>query len=139
MNVSGPSAFTPVWGAGATSSTATSRISRVDDGEHINIYAKLTASDRELIYQATGWRMPDGFGENPGQDGLHPQMAGMLALDRHAGRLGPGQDVTAAYIKDMAQQYQRASLDGSNPYRGEEWDKALAYLESKGRRTDVSA
>jgi len=143
MSISGPSALNPIWTSRVSPAAAT-RAGSVEDGEHINIFAKLTPADRELIYQSTGWRMPDGFGEGGNEGGnqeavMIPKMAAILAMDRQAGRLGLGQEVTAAYIRDAVQQYQRTSLDGSNPYRGEEWDKALAYLASKGGRTDVNA
>jgi hypothetical protein len=97
-------------------------------------FDQLTGADRELIFQATGQRIPPGFDpvrEKP------TAFAAALAAERAGGRLAPGQPVTGVYLKDLHHRYQR--VPGPNPVTPY-LEKALAYLNASGnRRIDVSA
>ena len=63
--------------------------------------------------------------------------AAAIAAERAAGRLAPGQPVTAVYLKDLNRRFARAGA--ANPV-GPYLDKALDYLARSGaRRIDVSA
>ena len=101
---------------------------------HRNDFDQLTGADRELIYQATGQRVAPGF--DPTREPT-TTFAAALAAERAAGRLAPGQPVTAVYLKDLNRRFDRSG--GANPvapYLG----KALDYLSRSGaRRIDVSA
>ncbi|WP_250033457.1 hypothetical protein [Paractinoplanes maris] len=91
----------------------------------------LTGRDRELIFQVTGVR-------DPAQQGA-TAFAAILAAERAAGRLAPGQEAGALYLKDLNRRYERTG--GPNPVAAY-LSKALAYLsESQGgaSRIDVSA
>ena len=91
---------------------------------------RLTATDRELIFQVTGQRI------QPGMDQPTPFAAG-IAADRTSGRLLPGQEVTAVYLKDLDHRYQQAG--GTSPV-AEYLDQAVTYLARTGaRRIDVTA
>lgn len=99
-----------------------------------NDFDHLTGADRELIFQATGQRVPPGF--DPAKE-TTTGFAAAIAAERAGGRLQPGQPVTAVYLKDLNRRYQRAS--GPNPV-APHLDKAVAYLSASGaRRIDVSA
>jgi hypothetical protein len=99
-----------------------------------NDFEALTASDRELIFQATGQRLGADFDATKEKP---TSFATALATERAVGHLAPGQPVTGFYLKDLHHRYQRASAPSPiGPYL----DKALAYLERSGpRRIDVSA
>jgi len=91
----------------------------------------LTGRDRELIFQVTGLR-------DPAQQSA-TAFAAILAAERAAGRLAPGQEVTGLYLKDLNRRYERTG--GPNPVAGL-LPKALTYLaQSQGAasRIDVSA
>ncbi|XVU23404.1 hypothetical protein ACQPZJ_40095 [Actinoplanes sp. CA-054009] len=95
----------------------------------------LTGSDRELIFQVTGQRV--GLGFDPAKD--HPTaFAAIIAAERAAGRLAPGQEASALYVKDLNRRYERTG--GPNPV-APYLDKALAFLAqtTAARRIDVSA
>jgi hypothetical protein len=99
-----------------------------------NDFDHLTAADRELIFRATGQRLGPGF--DPAKE-TTTGFAAAIAAERAAGRLAPGQPVTAVYLKDLNRRYQRTA--GPNPV-APYLDKAVAYLSSTGdRRIDVSA
>jgi hypothetical protein len=101
---------------------------------HGTDFDHLTGADRELIFRATGQRIGPGF--DPAKE-TTTGFAASLAAERAAGRLAPGQPVTAVYLKDLNRRYQRAA--GPNPV-APYLDKAVAYLSSTGdRRIDVSA
>ena len=101
---------------------------------HRNDFDHLTGADRELIYQATGQRVAPGF--DPTREPA-TTFAAALAAERAAGRLAPGQPVTAVYLKDLNRRFDRSG--GANPV-GPYLDKALDYLARSGpRRIDVSA
>lgn len=92
-------------------------------GEH------LTGRDRELIFQVTGQRDPVK------QAGT--AFAAILASERAAGRLAPGQEASALYLKDLNRRYERTG--GPNPI-APFLPKALDYLsQGGGNRIDVSA
>ncbi len=99
-----------------------------------NDFDQLTESDRELIYSVTGQRVSPGFDveqEPP------TRFAATIAADRATGRLTAGQEVTAVYLKDVHQQYERA---GATSPVAEHLDAAVAYLARIGaRRIDVTA
>jgi hypothetical protein len=99
-----------------------------------NAFDDLTAADRELIFQATGQRLAPGF--DPVREST-TGFAAALAAERAAGRLAPGQPVTAVYLKDLNRRCERAP--GPNPLTPY-LDKAVAYLSRGGaRRFDISA
>ena len=98
--------------------------------------ASLTDRDRELIYQATGQRIRTG----EANQGWINSLAAAIAADRAAGRLSPGQEVTAMYLKDLARRYDQ-NPTGRNPVTGY-LEPALRYLSQHGGgggRLDVSA
>jgi hypothetical protein len=104
------------------------------DKTHRNDFDHLTGADRELIYQATGQRVTPGF--DPTREPT-TTFAAALAAERAAGRLAPGQPVTAVYLKDLNRRFDRSG--GANPV-GPYLGKALDYLARSGaRRIDVSA
>ncbi|MFF0373292.1 hypothetical protein [Actinoplanes missouriensis] len=97
--------------------------------------ASLTDRDRELILQATGQSIKPG---EPNAGWIN-SLAAAIAADRTAGRLAPGQEVTAAYLRDLSRRYDRAG--GRNPVAGY-LEPALRHLEKQGAgggRLDVSA
>jgi hypothetical protein len=99
-----------------------------------NVFDGLTAADRELIFQVTGQRLEPGF--DPARESVS-RFAASIAGDRAAGRLAPGQEVTAVYLKDLDRRYARAG--GPNPI-GAHLDSAVGYLARTGvRRIDVTA
>jgi hypothetical protein len=97
--------------------------------------ASLTDRDRELIYQATGQRIRAG----ETNQGWINSLAAAIAADRAAGRLAPGQEVTALYLRDLARRYDQNPA-GRNPVTGY-LEPALRYLAQRGGggRLDVSA
>ena len=104
------------------------------DGER-NDFDSLTGSDREPIYQVTGQRVAPGF--DPHRE-PPSAFAAILAAERASGRLAPGQDASALYLKDLNRRYERTG--GPNPMTPY-LTKALDYLSRAGsaRRIDVSA
>jgi hypothetical protein len=107
---------------------------RADRSAERNDFEKLTAADRELIFQVTGQRLGPGF--DPAREGT-TGFAAVLAAERAAGRLAIGQEVTAVYLKDLDRRYERTGA--ANPVAGH-LDKAVDVLARSGaRRIDVSA
>lgn len=99
-----------------------------------NDFDSLTGTDRELIFQVTGQRVAPGF--DPAREAPSP-FAAILAAERASGRLAPGQEASALYLKDVNRRYERTG--GANPMT-HYLEKALAYLARSGaRRIDVSA
>lgn len=96
--------------------------------------ASLTDRDRELIFQATGQRI--GTGTN---QGWINSLAAAIAADRTSGKLAPGQEITALYLKDLERRYDQSST-GRNPVSGY-LEPALRHLSQHGGpgRLDVSA
>jgi len=78
----------------------------------------LTPSDREIVFQATGHRVDE-------DSQLVSMFAVAIAQDRKNGYLSAGQDVSAAYLKEMATTYANKQYDQSY---GAATSKALAYL-----------
>jgi hypothetical protein len=114
-------------------SAAPARAGRVEKTPR-NDFDRLTATDRELIFQVTGQRVRAGF--DPEQERPTP-FAAAIAADRAAGRLSPGQEVTAVYLKDLHHRYEAA--DTVSPVAGH-LDQAISYLARSGaRRIDVTA
>ena len=129
MSVSGlGSAHTP-----RTPVTPTNRPQRAEKS-HRNDFDHLTGADRELIYHATGRRVAPGF--DPAREST-TTFAAALAAERAAGRLAPGQRVTAVYLKDLNRRFDRTG--GANPVTPY-LAKALDYLSRIGLSgVDVSA
>ena len=99
-----------------------------------NDFDSLTGTDRELIYQVTGQRVVPGF--DPQRESP-TAFAAIIAAERASGRLAPGQEASALYLKDLNRRYELSG--GPNPMT-RYLDKALAYLSRSGaRRIDVSA
>ncbi|MBM2621504.1 hypothetical protein JIG36_38970 [Actinoplanes sp. LDG1-06] len=89
----------------------------------------LTGRDRELIFQVTGQRDPSKQSATA--------FAAILSSERAAGRLAPGQEATALYLKDLNRRYEQTG--GPNPVAAF-LPKALDYLsQGGGSRIDVSA
>ena len=123
-------------GSAHTPRTPTAPANRAQRTErpHRNDFDHLTGADRELIFQATGQRVAPGF--DPTREPT-TTFAAALAAERAAGRLAPGQPVTAVYLKDLNRRFDRSGA--ANPV-GPYLDKALDYLARSGaRRIDVSA
>jgi hypothetical protein len=98
--------------------------------------ASLTDRDRELIYQATGQRIRAG----ETNAGWINSLATAIAADRAAGRLAPGQEITAMYLRDLFRRYDQ-NPTGRNPIAGY-LEPALRHLEQSsagGGRLDVTA
>jgi hypothetical protein len=94
-------------------------------------FDQLTPADRDLIEQVTGQRIGPGFdptAETPSG------FAATIAGERASGRLAPGQEVTAVYLKDLDHRYQRAGHNPIAPYL----EKAVGHLRGN-RHFDVSA
>jgi hypothetical protein len=94
-------------------------------------FEQLTPADRDLIQQVTGQRIGPGFdpvAETPSG------FAAAIASERATGRLAPGQEITAVYLKDLHHRYQRADRNPVAPYL----DKAVGHLRGN-RHFDVSA
>ncbi|MGX6607599.1 hypothetical protein ACWKSP_36555 [Micromonosporaceae bacterium Da 78-11] len=115
--------------------TMAARVGRVEKAAPNGTdFDRLTSADRELIFQVTGQRI--GPGSDPARDQI-PHFAAVIAADRAAGRLIPGQEVTAVYLKDVNHRYEQAG--GPNPV-AEHLDQAVGYLARSGaRRIDVTA
>lgn len=114
-------------------SAAPARTARVEKAPR-NDFDRLTGADRELIFQVTGQRIRPGF--DPARDQPTP-FAASIAADRAAGRLLPGQEVTAVYLKDLDHRYEQAG--GPSPV-ADHLDRAVTYLARTGaRRIDVTA
>jgi hypothetical protein len=98
-----------------------------------NGFDQLTEADRALIQHVTGQRITPGF--DPATEPV-TAFAATLAAERAAGRLSPGQEVTAVYLKDLDRRLQRT---GRNPI-GPHLDKAVDFLQGSGpSHFDVSA
>lgn len=105
-----------------------------DHAAERNDFDKLTATDRELIFQVTGQRLAPG--SHPAREGT-TGFAAALAAERAAGRLLPGQEATAVFLKDLDRRYERTgAANPITPYL----TKAVDYLARSGaRRIDVTA
>lgn len=136
MNIHRSVSTPAVRGVTPTSATNGTR-NTVDAVGSGNVYDYLTDADRELIFQATGRRVEPGF--DPRKGGLTSIFAHQVATDRRLGVLAPGQDISAAYLRDGALRYEAAKT-GFNPFSGPIMDKALAYVAAhSGGHVDVGA
>ncbi len=87
----------------------------------------LTDSDRELIFVATSERIPDPV---PDEGMLVSFYVLQIAMDRIAGPLSDGRDVSIPYAEDVYTAYDEGCQDG-NPMSGDLLDLTLAYLVGK--------
>ncbi|MDO5696994.1 MAG: hypothetical protein Q4G51_03360 [Dermatophilus congolensis] len=87
----------------------------------------LTASDRELIFVATSERIPE---EIPAEGMLVSFYVLQIAMDRLAGPLKDGSDVSIPYAEAVYSAYEEGCADG-NPISGDLFDLTLAYLVGK--------
>lgn len=87
----------------------------------------LTASDRELIFVATSERIPH---EIPDEGMLVSFYVLQIAMDRLAGPLKDGADVSIPYAEAVFTAYEETCPDG-NPLSGDLFDLTLAYLVGK--------
>ena len=107
-------------------------VERVDRAERSRTgFDQLTEADRSLIQHVTGQRIGPGF--DPSAE-PPSQFAATIAGERAAGRLAPGQEVTAVYLKDLDRRYQRTTRNPIGPYL----DRAVGHLGGN-RHFDVSA
>jgi hypothetical protein len=117
----------------STPSTAGLTLSRTsaprpDEGPPAdNFMSALTASDRDVVYQATGRRVDEN-------STLVPMFAVEIALDRKSGNLSTGQEVSSAYLRAMATTY--AGKEHEQSF-GVAISKALSYLAAQAPRTGV--
>lgn len=86
--------------------------------------AGLTESDRELIFVATGERIPNDI---PAEGMLVSFYVLQIAMDRLAGPLKDGRDVDIAYAESVYTSYEEGCADG-NPMSGDLLDLTLAFL-----------
>lgn len=84
----------------------------------------LTASDRELIFVATSERIPH---EIPDEGMLVSFYVLQIAMDRLAGPLRDGEDITVPYAESVYCAYEEGCADG-NPLSGDLLDMTLAFL-----------
>ncbi|PPK90872.1 hypothetical protein CLV92_1212 [Kineococcus xinjiangensis] len=134
MNISGASTTNAAWGVSATSSTSRASASSADGGD--DTLARLKESDWQLIEHATGWTRPADFDPRH-PDGPVPLLAGTIAMSRGTDQLGTNQEITGAWLKAQAMRYQQAAI-ADHPFSGAVMERALAYLDSKGRGTDLN-
>ena len=87
----------------------------------------LTPSDREIVFQATGYRVDE-------DSQLVSMFAVAIAQDRKTGYLSAGQDISSAYLQEMATTYSHKQYDQSY---GVATGKALAYLATFAPRTGI--
>ena len=92
-----------------------------------NLMSFLTPSDREIVFQATGYRLDE-------DSKLVSMFAVAIALDRKSGYLSAGQDISSAYLNEMASTYADKRYDQSY---GAATGKALAYLATLTPRTGI--
>lgn len=85
---------------------------------------RLTDSDRELVHVVTGERLPIDV---PEAGVLVSFFVVQLAADRAVGALPPGADVSIPYVEHVFETYEE-SCDAGNPFSGDLFDIALAFL-----------
>lgn len=99
----------------------------------LNDFRYLTDSDKQLLQFATGEVVEPGLVDRTGAASAFTQQ---LALDRRTGELGPHQEVTGVYLRNAAaalEDFGAGRPGFRNPYSGEVFDKALAWLDAHGR------
>jgi len=92
-----------------------------------NLMSFLTPSDREIVFQATGHRVDES-------SKLVSMFAVSIALDRKSGYLSAGQDISSAYLQDLATTYAAKQYEQSY---GAATSKALSYLATLAPRTGI--
>lgn len=92
-----------------------------------NLMSFLTPSDREIVFQATGYRLDE-------DSKLVSMFAVSIALDRKSGYLSAGQDISSVYLQDMATTYAAKQYEQSY---GVATSKALSYLATLAPRTGI--
>ena len=101
---------------------------RVADGQETKPYiAALSASDKELVFQATGQRV----GEH---SDIVPLFAVEIGLDRMSGRLPQGGEITPSYLRDMASKYESSENTASF---GAAISNALKYLTTQAAKSGL--
>lgn len=83
--------------------------------------ARLTATDLEVIYQATGERIDEN-------SKLIPLMAFDVASDRENGRLEAGQPIDIAYLTELLDRYERSNVED----QADQARRAIEYLAQRG-------
>ncbi|MDO5627038.1 MAG: hypothetical protein Q4G43_01845 [Mobilicoccus sp.] len=104
----------------------------------LNDFRYLTHTDKDMLRYATGEVVEPGLIDRRGAASAFTQQ---LALDRRTGELAPHQDVTAVYLRNASaalEEFGAGRRGFSNPYSGEVFDRAVAWLEANGRgRADI--
>ncbi len=113
----------------ALSRTSAPRATEEQPGD--KLMSLLTASDREVVYQATGRRVNDS-------SKIVSMFAVEIALDRQSGYLLAGQEISPAYLQLLATKY--AGDEYSQSF-GVAIDNALSYLTGQAPQAalDVTA
>lgn len=104
----------------------------------LNDFRYLTDSDKRMLAAVTGEKIEPGFTDRGGSASA---FALQLALDRRTGELAPDQPVTSVYLRNAAEQLDRANAGRTgfaNPYAGEVMEQAVAWLDAHGEhRADL--
>ncbi|WP_168583029.1 hypothetical protein [Gephyromycinifex aptenodytis] len=104
----------------------------------LNDFRYLTDSDKDLLRDVTGEVVEPGLIDRAGAASAFAQQ---LALDRRTGELAPNQHVTGVYLRNAAAELEKFGEQRpgfTNPYSGEVFDAALAWLDARGRaRADI--
>lgn len=104
----------------------------------LNDFRYLTESDKDLLRYATGEVVEPGLIDRRGAASAFTQQ---LALDRRTGELSPSQPVTSVYLRNAAAtlaEFGEGRPGFNNPYSGEVFDRAVAWLDAHGRsRADI--
>lgn len=99
----------------------------IEEPSTYNLMSALTASDREIVYQATGRRVDEN-------SKLVSIFAVEIALDRQSGYLSAGEDISPAYLQQMATKY--AGEEYAQSF-GVAIGNALSYLAGQTARTSL--
>jgi len=99
----------------------------IEEPTTYNLMSALTASDREIVYQATGRRVDEN-------SKLVSMFAVEIALDRQSGYLSAGKDISPAYLQQMATKY---AGEEYAPSFGVAIGNALSYLAGQTTRTGI--
>ncbi len=121
MNINSVASTVSPFALGAATSTATSQANRDDGARYLG---SLTASDRELVFQATGVRV-DTDPSKP-----VPLLAVQIGMDRSNGAFSGGQDVSIAYLQNLSGTY--SSGPAFNQAMVDQLQKAMDWLRSAG-------
>lgn len=104
----------------------------------LNDFRYLTDSDKTMLAAVTGETIAPDFTDRPGSASA---FALQLALDRRTGELARSQPVTSVYLRNAAEQLDRANSGRpgfTNPYSGEVMTQAVAWLDAHGEhRADL--